>query len=139
MPPVTLLLPPALVGALWAHAEREAPRECVGALGGRVAESGAEALALYPLANVSPDPERTYLAHPGHLLRALRAMEAGGLTLVGLYHSHPRGPARPSVTDTHLAAYPVPYVIADLRTRTLHAYRLPEGSPVVLRLEGQRD
>ncbi|GBF05402.1 Mov34/MPN/PAD-1 protein [Deinococcus aerius] len=139
MPPVTLLLPPALVGALWDHAEREAPRECVGALGGRLMASGAEAAALYPLANVSSDPERTYLAHPGHLLRALRAMEAAGLTLVGLYHSHPRGPAEPSLTDTRLAAYPVPYVIADLRTRTLHAYRLPEGLPVALRLEEPLD
>lgn len=136
---MTLILPPVLVHSLWEHAERDAPRECVGALGGRVAESGTEALALYPLANVSPDPERTYLADPGHLLRALRAMEAGGLTLVALYHSHPRGPARPSVTDTRLAVYSVPYVIADLRTRTLHAYRLPEGSPVTLRLEGRRD
>lgn len=136
---MTLILPPALVSALWAHAGREAPRECVGALGGRVAEGAAEALALYPLANVSPDPERTYLADPGHLLRALRAMEAGGLALVALYHSHPRGPAQPSVTDRRLAAYPVPYVIADLHTRTLHAYRLPEGSPVALRLEGQGD
>lgn len=135
MPPVTLILPPVLVGALWAHAEREAPRECVGALGGRVTDSGEEAVALYPLANVSSDPERTYLAHPGHLLRALRAMEASGFTLVALYHSHPRGPAGPSLTDTRLAAYPVPYVIADLRTRTLRAYRLPEGSPVPLRLE----
>ncbi|GAA5511538.1 putative TtuB-protein conjugate cleaving protease [Deinococcus carri] len=134
---MALFLPSVLVTALWAHAEREAPRECVGALGGHPAGGeAAEAVALYPLANLSPDPERTYLADPGHLLRALRAMEAGGLTLVGLYHSHPRGPAWPSPTDARLAAYPVPYVIADLRTRMLRAYRLPEGTPVPLRLEG---
>ncbi|WP_019585143.1 Mov34/MPN/PAD-1 family protein [Deinococcus apachensis] len=139
MPPVTLILPPVLVDALWTHAEREAPRECVGALGGHMTDGGAEAVALYPLANVSPDPERTYLADPGHLLRALRAMEAVGLTLVGLYHSHPHGPEGPSVTDTRLAAYPVPYVIADLRTRRLRAYRLPEGSPVGLRFGEPRE
>ncbi|EYB69718.1 Mov34/MPN/PAD-1 [Deinococcus phoenicis] len=137
---MALILPPVLLDALWAHAERDAPRECVGALGGHVDvdAGGAEAVALYPLANLSPDPERTYLADPGHLLRALRAMEAGGLTLVALYHSHPRGPAWPSPTDTRLAAYPVPYVIADLRTRTLQAYRLPEGTPVPLNGEGRR-
>ncbi|WP_375791563.1 Mov34/MPN/PAD-1 family protein [Deinococcus metallilatus] len=136
---VALILPPVLVDALWAHAERDAPRECVGALGGHLDGEGAEAVALYPLANVSPDPERTYLADPGHLLRALRAMQAGGLTLVALYHSHPRGPAYPSPTDTRLAVYPVPYVIADLGSRTLRAYRLPEGTPVVLRVEGRAD
>lgn len=127
---VSLTLPPRLVAALWRHAEREAPRECVGALGGR--PMTAEALALYPLANVAPDPERTYLADPGHLLRALRAMEAGGLSLVALYHSHPRGPAMPSRTDRQLATYDVPYVIADLTARTLRAYRLPGGEAVPL-------
>ncbi|MEF2279192.1 M67 family metallopeptidase [Deinococcus sp. YIM 134068] len=127
---MALLLPPPLEAALWAHAEREAPRECVGALGGHAGPEGAEAVALYPLSNIAPDPERHYLADPGHLLRALRAMHAGGLTLVALYHSHPHGPARPSPTDLRLAAYPVPYVIADLSTRTLVAYRLPGGETV---------
>lgn len=135
---MALILPPVLVSALWAHAERDAPRECVGAMGGHVHGQEAEAVALYPLANVAPDPQRTYLADPGHLLRALRAMQASGLTLVALYHSHPHGPARPSATDARLAAYPVPYVIADLRTRTLAAFLLPEAVPVPLHVEGRR-
>jgi len=130
---VVLTLPPLLVDALWAHAGRDAPRECVGAIGGHLRGAGAQAAALYPLPNIAPDPERTYLADPGHLLRALRAMQLGGLTLVALYHSHPRGPAWPSDTDSRLAAYPVPYVIADLPTRLLTAYRLPGGERVPLR------
>ncbi|SMB94054.1 M67 family metallopeptidase [Deinococcus hopiensis] len=131
---VALFLPFILVSALWDHAKREAPRECVGAIGGHRRGAAAEAVALYPLANVSPDPERTYLADAGHLLRALKAMQAADLTLVALYHSHPHGPGWPSETDTRLAAYPVPYVIADLRARTLAAYLLPGGTPVSLRL-----
>lgn len=129
---MALILPPPLVDALWAHAERDAPRECVGALGGHRHGAAAQAAALYPLPNVAPDPERSYLADPGHLLRALRAMQLGGLTLVALYHSHPRGPAWPSDTDTRLAAYPVPYLIADLPTRLLTAYHLPGGERVPL-------
>lgn len=105
-------------------------------LGGHTRPGVGEAVALYPLPNIAPEPESTYLADPGHLLRALRAMEAGGLTLVALYHSHPRGPASPSPTDLRLAAYPVPYVIADLVTRTLVAYRLPEGGVVPIRADG---
>ncbi|WP_034385128.1 Mov34/MPN/PAD-1 family protein [Deinococcus sp. YIM 77859] len=135
---MALILPPVLAAALWAHADRAAPHECVGAIGGDVRGNVAEAVALYPLANISPDPQRTYLADPGHLLRALRAMQAGGLTLVALYHSHPQGPARPSGTDTRLAAYSVPYVIADLSTRTLAAFLLPQGIPVPLRIENCR-
>ncbi|WP_102127695.1 Mov34/MPN/PAD-1 family protein [Deinococcus planocerae] len=133
---MALILPPPLAHALWAHAGREAPRECVGALGGHARDGEAEAVALYPLPNIASEPERTYLADPGHLLRALRAMEAGGLTLVALYHSHPLGPASPSPTDLRLAAYPVPYVIADLTTRTLAAYRLPGGEVVPIRAGG---
>ncbi|CAM3697017.1 Mov34/MPN/PAD-1 family protein [Deinococcus frigens] len=140
---MSLILPAALADALWAHAVREFPRECVGALGGagRTAEETdgevARAAALYPLPNISALPEREYLADPVHLLRALKAMREGGLALVALYHSHPHGPARPSPTDLRLAAYPVPYVIADLQHRVLRAYRLPQGTAVRLIVEGR--
>lgn len=127
---VPLHLPPPLAAALWAHAAHEEPRECVGALGGWVQGEHFRARTLYPLANVAAAPEREYLADPGEFLRALRAMEAEDLSLVGLYHSHPRGPASPSASDTRLAAYPVPYLIADLTRRRLSAYLLPSGEPV---------
>lgn len=129
---VTLILPTALADALWAHARREAPRECVGALGGVQENDTVRTLALYPLGNVASRPEQEYLADPGHLMRALRAMAADGQSLIALYHSHPRGPADPSSTDTRLASYPVPYVIADLRGGTLRAYRLPGGEEVAI-------
>lgn len=132
---MTLILPAALVRALWAHALREAPRECVGALGGILDGNEARAVALYPLPNIAPRPEREYLADPGKLARALKAMQAEHLTLIALYHSHPSGPARPSLTDTTLAAYPLPYLIADLRNRDLRAYQLPEGTPVPVQIE----
>jgi proteasome lid subunit RPN8/RPN11 len=138
---VSLILPAVLADALWAHATREAPRECVGALGGTghtAEDSGdgqARAQALYPLPNISPIPEREYLADPLHLLRALKAMREGGLALVALYHSHPHGPARPSPTDVQRAAYPVPYVIADLERRVLRAYLLPQGTAVAVQVE----
>lgn len=128
-----LYLPAPLVTALWAHAEREAPRECVGALGGLRLDGPAErvqAHAAYPLPNVAPRPEADYLADPGALVRALRGMQARGLEMVALYHSHPRGPARPSARDVQLAAYGVPYLIADLSRRELRAYHLPEGREV---------
>ncbi|WP_291426486.1 M67 family metallopeptidase [Deinococcus sp.] len=132
---VRLYLPGVLITSLWQHAQREMPHECVGALGGlwtRGEQAGALARAAYPLPNIATRPEQEYLADPGALLRALRAMTAENLTLVGLYHSHPRGPARPSLTDEQRAAYPVPYVIADLSSKTLRAYLLPTGEEVEL-------
>lgn len=130
MPGVPLHLPAVLRRALWAHVERELPRECVGAVGGWIHGEEFYARALYPLPNVAPAPEREYLAEASALLRALRAMQAESLTLVALYHSHPRGPDHPSVSDTSLAAYPVPYLIADVSSGLLQAYLLPGGSAV---------
>lgn len=124
---MTLLLPAALIAALWGHAEREAPRECVGVIGGTQDGPTRRATALYPLLNIAARAHSEYLADPGHLLRALKAMDAEHLDLIALYHSHPTGPAWPSPTDARLARYPVPYVIADLHTRALHAYWLPGG------------
>lgn len=129
-PPTVLHLPRVLAEALWAHARRDAPAECVGAIGGHEHPDGLHAHALYPLPNIAPHPARQYLADPIHLLRALRAMQAEGLSLVALYHSHPTGPATPSRTDTRLAAYSVPYLIADLRGGSLRGYSLPDGRAV---------
>ena len=130
---MTLHLPAALIAALWAHADREAPNECVGVIGGTSQGKSLHATALYPLVNIAARPDFEYLADPGRLLRALKAMDADGQHLVALYHSHPSGPAWPSQTDTRLAVYPVPHIIADLRSRTLQAFRLPEGELVPLR------
>ncbi|GGI79740.1 Mov34/MPN/PAD-1 family protein [Deinococcus wulumuqiensis] len=133
MPGVFVLLPSVLAAALWTHVRRELPRECVGALGGWVRGEQVQVRALYPLPNVSPQPEREYLADPGELLRVLRAMQREGLELVALYHSHPHGPAAPSSSDRQLAAYPVPYLIADPRHGHLRAYLLPGGEEVEIR------
>ncbi|WP_240738318.1 Mov34/MPN/PAD-1 family protein [Deinococcus fonticola] len=127
-----LHLPRAMRDNLWTHALREAPHECVGALGGTWQGQEGHVVTFYPFQNVSPTPETQYLAHPGHFLRALKAMQAEGLELAALYHSHPHGPGQPSLTDTRLAEYPVPYIIADLKSRLLHAYLLPTGERVRL-------
>ncbi|GAA0500669.1 Mov34/MPN/PAD-1 family protein [Deinococcus depolymerans] len=131
-----LHLPDSLHAALWAHARQDPARECVGALGGRRLECGQDTVwdvrTLYPLPNIAPHPDRAYLADPRCLLRALKAMRAENLELVGLYHSHPRGPQAPSETDRRLASYEVPYLIADLRSGQLGAYHLPGGQRVPL-------
>jgi proteasome lid subunit RPN8/RPN11 len=39
-------------------------------------------------------------------VRAMIAIESEGLELVGIYHSHPTGPASPSPSDVAQAWYP---------------------------------
>jgi proteasome lid subunit RPN8/RPN11 len=43
--------------------------------------------------------------------RAFQRMEAAGLELLGIYHSHPTGPDRPSPTDIAENMYPVAQII----------------------------
>ena len=119
--------------AIWTHVLREVPNEGVGVLAVHKGAPGT-VLACYPLSNVAAQPERRYLADPLELLRALRAMQRSGLNLGAIYHSHPRGWARPSPTDLDLARYPVPYLIADVQRHELRAYLLPENTEIEVRL-----
>ncbi len=119
--------------AIWTHVLREVPNEGVGVLAVHPYAPGT-VLACYPLSNVAAQPAQRYLADPLELLRALRAMRQGGLNLGAIYHSHPRGRARPSPTDLDLARYPVPYLIADVQRHELRAYLLPENTEIEVRV-----
>jgi [CysO sulfur-carrier protein]-S-L-cysteine hydrolase len=56
-------------------------------------------------ANLSPDPDR-YLVDPEAHFSARREARAGGLSVVGFYHSHPHSIPAPSPTDVSEASYP---------------------------------
>jgi desampylase len=80
---------------LLAEAQQAHPAECCGLLLGK---SGAIE-SILPAANVAADPLRHFEIDPVTLLDAHRAARAGGPAVIGYYHSHPQGPARPSATD----------------------------------------
>ena len=63
------------------------------------------AVRLYPVENVRHSPV-AFEMEPVQQIKALLAMEAEGLELIAIYHSHPHGPARPSTTDVANAYYP---------------------------------
>ena len=77
------------------------PEEACGILVGR----GREVLEIYPITNQLHSPVR-YLMEPHEQLRAFQLIEAQGWELLAIYHSHPRGPERPSPTDIAEAYYP---------------------------------
>ncbi|MDR5683812.1 MAG: M67 family metallopeptidase [Armatimonadota bacterium] len=107
-----------------AHARQEAPNECCGLLFGR--EGRVE--RVFRGTNVDRSP-LTYRMDPRELLEIPR-MEAQGLNLVGIYHSHPASPAVPSRTDVARAYYPdVAYVIVSLAAAEpdVRAYRIADG------------
>jgi proteasome lid subunit RPN8/RPN11 len=85
----------AALDTVFAEAARAHPHECCGLLLGR----GNRIERAVPAVNVHPEPARQFEIDPQALVDAHRAARAGGPEVVGYYHSHPFGPAEPSVTD----------------------------------------
>jgi proteasome lid subunit RPN8/RPN11 len=70
---------------------------------------------------------RTYTVEPRDLLAAMRAAEARGDEIVGVWHSHTHTDAYPSATDVRQAVDPAwLYVIVSLRDEVpvLRSYRI---------------
>ncbi len=109
--------------AIIAQAGAEFPDECCGLLAGR---NGRVERVLRGT-NVDHSPY-TYLMDPREQLEAFKAMEADGLDLMAIYHSHTHSPAYPSETDVAKAYYPdALYLIVSLQDRnapTLRAFRI---------------
>ncbi len=89
-----------------AHVQANAPLEACGLLAGL---AGAVSRVI-PVANQAHSAVR-FRMEPAEQLQALQWIDAQGLELVGIFHSHPAGPDRPSATDIAQAAYPVVYLI----------------------------
>ena len=97
--------------AIAAHAEQTYPHECVGLVLGRI-EGGVKVaedvfaaqntwtaeVGLTSAEHAHSQRDRFYL-DPRDYLRADRAARAGGLDIIGCYHSHPDHPAVPSERD----------------------------------------
>ena len=72
-----------------------------------------------------------FQVEPADHFAAIRRARAGGLEIVGAYHSHPSGPSGPSETDRARLTDPSMFhVIISLAhgTRTVRAFRLTEGN-----------
>jgi proteasome lid subunit RPN8/RPN11 len=88
------------------HVNSLAPLEACGLLAGRA--SSVESVLV--VKNQAQSPVR-YVMDPIEQLHAFERIDAQGLDLVGIFHSHPAGPEIVSATDIAEAAYAVVYVI----------------------------
>ena len=84
---------------LLVEAEAAHPCECCGILLGE----GQSITAIRSAANVHLQPETHFEIDPQALVDAHRAARQGGPQVLGYYHSHPNGLARPSATDEAMA------------------------------------
>jgi proteasome lid subunit RPN8/RPN11 len=125
-----LELPRRLAEAIVEHARQEFPNECCGLLAGR----GARVERLFRGSNVDQSPY-TYRLDPREQLQFFKTIDAEGLELLGIYHSHTQSAAYPSRTDVARAFYPeAVYVIVSLRNGAatgdapeVRAFRIQDG------------
>lgn len=95
-----------------AHAQRGAPAEVCGLIGGRRQRDDLYAARVLPIRNASTTPHTHFdMARPA-LVRALFALLDAGLEVVGIYHSHPTSEPEPSLTDINESTWPdIAYLI----------------------------
>ncbi|MGH7699440.1 MAG: Mov34/MPN/PAD-1 family protein [Gemmatimonadales bacterium] len=113
---MSLVLPEDVIARIRRHAERDYPREACGLLGGRPAGAEKRVARIVPAVNARADrPGDRYLIEPEEFHRAAEALAREGLEIVGVYHSHPDHPPRPSAFDREHALPWLSYVIVEVR------------------------
>lgn len=102
-----------LIGRIHAHGEAAYPEEGAGFLLG----SEGRVLEILSLPNAREQTARhnRYLITPQDYLKAETAAEESGLSLIGVFHSHPDHPNRPSEFDREWAQPFFSYLITSVQ------------------------
>ncbi len=112
-----------ILDELIAHLKRVHPQEGCGFLVGR--ESNANRFVPMPNSLAS---ETAYEIDPALLVSTFQSLRESGDELLGIVHSHPRGPAEPSRRDRERAFYPeaahVIVSLADIGHPQVRAFRI---------------
>jgi proteasome lid subunit RPN8/RPN11 len=101
MPTEKLILRESHWQSMLEHVRRQGGEEACGLLGG----SSGQVERVYLVENVLHSPVE-YTMDPAEQVRAMLDIEAAGLEICGIFHSHPAGPPVPSQTDVDRSYYP---------------------------------
>ena len=100
------------------HAKRTFPDECCGFMFGADVEDVRSISAIVAVENCKEgDKRRRFEIKPTDYIKAERYAEENGLTLLGVYHSHPNHPSIPSEHDRVSAQPYFSYVIISVYER----------------------
>ena len=83
-----------------AWAQQTYPHEAVGLLVGRRVGNNWEVHTLVSAANLATTPATQFVLDPTAWFDAERIAVQAGMAIVGIIHSHPDAPARPSAHDS---------------------------------------
>ena len=101
-----ILFSPSDLAIVEKLAQAAAPNEACGLLEGTTSGNGFTVTSVHPSDNLATKPTEMFEVDPGLLLRLQRELRGGPTEMIGIYHSHPRGPAAPSATDLAMAWQP---------------------------------
>ena len=108
------------------HGLREFPNEACGLIAG----TDGSAVKVFAMRNMDASP-MSYRLDPKEQLEVFDRMDAEGLELFAIYHTHTHTEAYPSKTDLDKALYPeAAYVIVSLSDRdkpVVRAFRITDG------------
>lgn len=114
---MTLSISDEVLARIHAHGEEAYPEEGAGFLLGADTENGKRAVtSIFPLINSREDEARhnRYLIAPEDYLKAELTADKFGLSLIGVFHSHPDHPNQPSEYDREWAQPFFSYIITSV-------------------------
>ncbi len=97
-----LILPRKMGVQIERQAQIALPHECCGLIEGTRNGEQAHAQTLHPTPNLAQSAGR-FEIDPAEQFRLLRQLRGTDRSLIGCYHSHPGGSARPSMRDIECA------------------------------------
>ncbi len=114
-----------LLSQIHAHGESAYPEEGAGLLFGTADGEDKTITAIFPMGNAREDAARhnRYLLTPQDYLRGEQEAARRGLDVLGVFHSHPDHPNRPSEFDREWAMPWFSYIITTVETGTAIASR----------------
>ena len=110
------------------HGEETYPEECCGILIGKYEDNIPKVLEIRKMKNVNSESKKTkYSIDTLEILSLEKELEDKELEMIGIYHSHPDHPSRPSETDLQYAWPNLSYIILSVdngKANTLTSWRL---------------
>jgi proteasome lid subunit RPN8/RPN11 len=121
-------IPHIEIKKIHSHGEVTYPEECCGVLIGKYNDTIPVVFEARRMTNTNAgNPTRRYNIDPIELMKLEDELDDHGLTMVGIYHSHPDHPARPSQFDLDHAWPNLSYMVLSVEkgeSRLLTSWRL---------------
>ena len=113
---MSLHIPQEILLRIHQHGEQAYPEEGAGLLLGELKDSDHQVKEILPLANAREAPARhnRYQLTPQDYMRGEQFAESLGLAVLGVFHSHPDHPNRPSEFDRQWAWPNFSYLITSV-------------------------